>query len=39
MSSTMTKISPTLIKTKRVVETMGYLRLEGVEAFLFHKLG
>jgi len=38
-SSTMTKFSPASTKTKRVVETMGYLRSEGVDAFLFNKLG
>jgi len=38
-SSTMTKFSPTLTKTKRVAETMWYLRSEGVEVFLFNKLG
>ncbi len=37
-SSAMTKFSPTLIKTKRVAETMGYLHIERVEVFLFNKL-
>jgi len=32
-SSAMTKFSPASTKTKRVVEIMGYLRSEGVEAF------
>ncbi len=38
-SFTMAKFSLTSTKTKRVAETMWYLRLEGVEAFLFNKLG
>ncbi len=38
-SSTMTKFSPTSTKTKRIAETMWYLCSEGVEAFLFNKLG
>ncbi len=37
-SSAMTKFSSALTKTKKVAETMGYLRLERVEAFLFNKL-
>jgi hypothetical protein len=37
-SSTMTKFSPTSTKTKRVAETMWYLRSKGVEVFLFNKL-
>jgi hypothetical protein len=36
--SAMTKFSPASTKTKKVVETMWYLRLKGVEAFLFNKL-
>ncbi len=38
-SFAMTKFSPASIKTKKVAETMWYLRLKGVEAFLFNKLG
>ncbi len=38
-SSAMTKFSHASTKIKRVVETMWYLRSEGVETFLFNKLG
>jgi len=38
-SSAMAKFSPASTKTKRVAEIMWYLRSEGVEAFLFNKLG
>jgi hypothetical protein len=35
----MTKFSPASTKAKRVAKIMWYLRSEGVEAFLFKKLG
>ncbi len=38
-SSVMTKFSPASTKTKRIAETMWYLRSEEVEVFLFNKLG
>jgi hypothetical protein len=38
-SSAMTKFSLASTKTKRVAKTMWYLHLEGVEVFLFNKLG
>jgi len=38
-SFAMTKFSPASTKTKRVVETMWYLRSKWVEVFLFNKLG
>jgi hypothetical protein len=37
--SALTKFSHASTKTNRVTETMWYLRSEGVEAFLFNKLG
>jgi hypothetical protein len=35
----MTKFSLVSTKTKRAIATMWYLHSEGVEAFLFNKLG
>jgi hypothetical protein len=38
-SSAMTSFHLRQQKTKKVVQTMWYLHLEGVNAFLFNKLG